>query len=93
LRAGGKIVTRFSGNGNYALFTVVSKLPMAAARSIQIPSIVLDKFDDRANFHRRESSQFRFRWSNKRSVKICVICGEKAAGKNALGQETAAKAK
>ena len=50
LRTGRKIVTRFSGNGDYALF-----MPMAATRSIKIPPVVLDRFDDRANFHRGES--------------------------------------
>jgi len=55
LRAWRKIVTRFSGNGNYALFMVVPILRMAAARSTEISAVVFDKFDHRANFHRGES--------------------------------------
>jgi len=41
-----KIVVGLSGNGDYALFLIVSILPVAAARSIEIPAILLDELND-----------------------------------------------
>jgi hypothetical protein len=52
LRAGRKIVARFSGDGDYALFVIVPILPMAATRSIEIPAVILHEFDHVADFHR-----------------------------------------
>jgi hypothetical protein len=49
-----KIITGLSRNSDHTFFLVVSILAVTATRSIKIPPVLLDKFDYRANFHRRE---------------------------------------
>src|SRR5204863_9166087 len=39
-------------------FLIMPILPVATARSIQIPTILLDELDHRANFHRSECCRF-----------------------------------
>jgi len=51
LRTGRKIVTRFSGNSDHALFLIVFVLPMTATGSIEILTIAFDYFDHRPDFH------------------------------------------
>jgi hypothetical protein len=64
LRAGRKIVAWLSGDGDYILFMMMTILPVAAARSLKIPTIFLDQVDHRANFHCSECWQFHFPSSN-----------------------------
>src|SRR5436190_22249358 len=46
-------------------FLIMPILPVATARSIQIPTILLNELDHRADFHHDGCWQFRSRWSNK----------------------------
>jgi len=64
LRSGRKIVAGLSRNSDHTFLLIMPILPVATARSIQIPTILLDELDDRADFHCSESCRFHFGSSN-----------------------------